>query len=122
MMKISLLFFFVSTLGAFNCNAQLGDLQGKWTHAYEQDANGRQLFVNGEQATLPPARFRQVFVFQSNNKCKYTSLAANDAHQMRSGSYKLKDDILVIKDLKGNKIHEFRVGSVTAHEIMLEKL
>lgn len=121
-MKTCLIFFLPFTLCAFSCNAQLGDLQGKWTHAYEEDAAGLQLYVKGEERTFSPARFRQVFVFQNDKVCMYTSLAANDAHEMRTGTYKLKEDILVIQDLKGNKLYQFRISKATEDKVMLEKL
>lgn len=78
--------------------------------------------LRGENPDLPPARFRQAFVFQKNMECNYTSLSSSDRHALVNGTYLIKKDLLIIKNLAGDDLFKYRIDSTTSNEIWLEKL
>jgi len=60
-----------------------------WTHAYEEDGKGVQVYRPTISSTFPASHFRMRYVFSKNGTCEYLVLHPADAHFMAKGTWKL---------------------------------
>lgn len=71
-------------------------LLGAWKQDHEQSTDGVEVFVR-ENVELPPARYRQHWTFESGGVLRTSALAANDAHGVVDGRWRLVDSELVLE-------------------------
>lgn len=90
-------------------------LKQQWVRSFEEDdALGGMVFRPSYYKEFPPARFRQVVVFNSNRTCDILLLNANDAHAFKQAKWRfLNSEVIEIYETistkKDNVLHRWSV-------------
>lgn len=71
-----------------------------WVHSYEEDTDVQMVYRPIDAREFPPSRYRQVLIFDENNRCRYLVLAPDDGHYFEQGSwyYKETEKTIIIKN------------------------
>lgn len=99
-------------------------LKQSWTESHEENPSQNiRIYRPSDYKEFPVTRYRQLFIFQDNNKCDYLKLAANDAHFMILGTwaYEEENKILTIFNKESEVAHKYEMMELRKNVLKLRR-
>ncbi|GAA4272007.1 lipocalin family protein [Aquimarina gracilis] len=123
LLGISLILAFIYS--SYTVQSSDSDFVGCWIESFEKQTVQKTSAIIykscKDNSLIPTRRFRFKMELKKNRSCDYLSLAANDAHNMRPGtwSYDSKNCILTIKNSDNEIVKSFKVIEVKNNTLSL---
>jgi len=95
-------------------------LSGSWTHAHEDDADGRMVFRPSD-FDFPPARGRDSFELLPDGGLRLGAPGPDDRRAWGGGRWALSDDELTLRP-EGQSVQRYHVEKADPQELVLRPL
>ena len=94
-----------------------------WTHSYEEDESGLNIYRPCVFKEFPKSRFRQQFTLAENEEASFLVLSPNDAHFFEKGKwyYKSEGKMLHIQNENGADQMKFEIIECTSDKMVVKQ-